>query len=156
VSSAPRTPLEPRPLALGQQVKVAGSFGPSGFRAQRVRCKPSSGKVIWEGALEGLEPAERALRVFGRRVELPDDAVVKDLERDTIRLEELRVGDMVRLKGSWDAERGFQPKSVKRKQAFGFALEEIQGRIAALGPDRSELEVAGIRVQLLDSTVIEP
>lgn len=142
-------------LQLGQQVKVTGSFGAAGFRALRVRCKPNSGKVVWEGSLEALKPAERTLCLFGRRVELPTGAVVKDLLRDTIQLEELAVGDMVRLKGCWDEQRGFLARSVKRKQVFGFAVEEIQGRVAALRPERSEIEVAGVRIQLLDSTVIE-
>jgi len=141
-------------FAVGQSVKVKGTSGPDGFTAYDLCEEPEFEETSFEGPLQQVEPAARTLRILERDLCVPEDAVIKNLLRDRVPLGELKPGDVVVAKGSYDAASGFVPRKLKREEAYGFAIERIEGEIEEIDLAARMIRVAGIRVAITGDTLI--
>jgi hypothetical protein len=141
-------------FSLGQTVKVKGTSGPGGFTAYDLCSESDCDETTYEGPIQQIEPETRSLRLLDRDLAVPEDATIKNLLRDRIPLGELKPGDVIVAKGSFDGTSGFVPRKLKREQAYGFAIERIEGRIEAIDLAAGTVDVAGIRVTVTEQTLI--
>jgi len=143
-------------LQVGQRIKVKGKPGDNGsFTALDISVKPSKYDTAFEGVVQSNDPEKRVIRIFGRDYAIPAEAVVKNVQRDEVGLEAVKVGDLVKLKGSYSPSTGFVPEKVKVQESKSFNIEEVQGIINGIDKEKKSLEVAGITVIVNEKTGIE-
>jgi hypothetical protein len=143
-------------LKVGQRVKVKGKPGEGRtFMALEIGLKEGDDQTEMEGLIQSLDHQRKTLRLLNQEVMVSGSAEIKDLGRNSIGLQNLKVGDLVKLKGNYSASGGFVPNKIKMKQAMGFTIEELQGHIGKIDPAKKTLEVAGVTVVVNEKTSIE-
>lgn len=141
-------------LRVGCHVKVKGTSSAEGFTAYDIVTETEPEETSFEGPIQAFAPEQRMLRLLDKELCVPEGTTIKNLMRDRVPLQELGVGDVVVIKGDYDPERGFEPRKIKREEAYGFAIERVCGRLDALDLDALTLQVAGVRVQLRGDTAL--
>lgn len=143
-------------LKIGQRVKVKGQAGEDGkFKALGVIVKPEEDDVSLEGKLQGLDAARYAIRVMHREFNVERGALIKNLARQDVGLEQLKVGDMIKVKGRFSPAGGFVPVKIKVQQPKGFAIDELQGTINKIDREAQMIDVIGFAVALNEKTEID-
>ncbi|MDZ7364016.1 MAG: DUF5666 domain-containing protein [candidate division KSB1 bacterium] len=143
-------------LKIGQRVKVKGKADKSGnFLALEVSVKPPDEQVAIEGKVQSLDLQKNTLHVLNREFALTNGVEIKNVQRQSIALKDLKVGDVVKLKGTFAAAEGFRPLKVKLQESKGFSIEELQGDITQIDPATKTLHVLGIPVVASEKTEIE-
>lgn len=143
-------------LQIGQRVKVKGRPGGDGtFQALEVSVKPPDDQVAIEGKIQALDAQQNSLRLMNRDFVLPAGAEIKDVQRQSVPLSKLKIGEVVKLKGTYSATAGLRIERVKMQESKGFSIEELQGDINKIDPEKKTLDVLGITVVLSEKTEIE-
>ena len=142
-------------LKVGQRLKVKGTPGAEGgsFNALEIAAKENKDQAEIEGLIQNVDCAGRTLRVVNIDFDVPQGTVIKDVSKREIDLENLKEGDVVKVKGHYDS--GFVTEKVKMKESMGFNIEEIQGSVDSIDPESRTLEMIGIKVVLTEKTSIE-
>jgi hypothetical protein len=117
--------------------------------------KPDEEGAALEGMIQSIEVQKNLLRLLNRDVVLTNRVEIKNLQRQLITLNELKVGDVVKVKGAYSPAKGFLPAKVKMQEPKGFNIEEIQGHIQKIDAAKNALEVCGITIMLNEKTEIE-
>ncbi len=143
-------------LKTGQSVKVKGMSGSNGtFQAHEIKIKPSIEQAVMEGKLSGIDVAEKAIQLMNQTIRLKDGVEIRNTQRQSIQLQDLKVGDIVKLKGSYSADEGFVPVRVKMQDSSGFDLDELQGSIQNIDAANKTIQVNGFTVVINGDTEIE-
>lgn len=143
-------------LKIGQRVKVKGKPDKSGhFLALEVSVKPPDEQVAIEGKVQSIDPHKNALHVLNREFALTNGVEIKNVQRQSITLKDIKMGDVVKLKGTFSAATGFQPAKVKLQESKGFSIEELQGDISQIDAASKTLHILGIPVVLNEKTEVE-
>lgn len=143
-------------LKVGQRVKVKGRSDKSGsFLALEVSVKPSDEIVAIEGKVQNIDLQKNMLQMLNRTFVLPNDVEIKNVQRQSITLKELKVGDVVKLKGTFSSATGFRPAKVKLQESKGYSIEELQGEISQIDQVNKTLHVLGIPVVINEKTEVE-
>lgn len=143
-------------LKVGQRVKVKGKTDQNGaFTALEVKVKYPEEDSVVEGAIESLDTTSKTVRVLGQSFAVDSSALIKDMRRNGISMDSLRVGDMVKLKGTYDQAAGFQPHKIKVREPMGFQIDELQGNIDTIDTERQTLSLVGFTVVVNHKTTIE-
>ncbi len=142
-------------LKIGQRVKVKGKpANDGGFEAMEVEIKPPDEAAALEGKIQNLDAQKSVLRLMNRDFVVSGGVEIKNAQRQSINLATLRVGDIVKLKGTYSAANGFMPAKVKMQEPKGFGIEELQGNIDKIDADRKTLDILGFSVVATDKTEI--
>ncbi len=132
-------------LKVGQHVKVKGQPDAKGnFLAVEISVKPPDENVALEGKVQAVEASKNLLRLLNRDFILPNGIEMKSIQRQSITLRDLKVGDVVKLKGAYHG--GFTPAKVKMQESKGFSVEELQGDIESVNANDHTLQVLGFTV----------
>ncbi|MDZ7291893.1 MAG: DUF5666 domain-containing protein [candidate division KSB1 bacterium] len=143
-------------LRVGQRVKIKGkSTEGESFLALEVSVKPDEEGAAMEGRIQRLDMQKNLLRLLNRDLMLTNGVEIKNLLRQPITLKDLKVGDVVKVKGTYSPAKGFLPAKVKMQESKGFNIEEIQGHIQKIDSAKNALEVCGITITLNEKTEIE-
>jgi len=143
-------------LQVGQRIKVKGKPGSNGsFAALEVSIKPADEDVALEGKIQGVDLQKNALRLMNRDFVLLDGIDIKDVQRQAITLKDLKVGEVVKLKGKFSIAEGLKPGKVKLQESKHFSIEELQGDIDKIDPANKTLDVLGFVVSVNEKTEIE-
>lgn len=135
-------------LKVGQRVKVKGRPDAQGnFQAVEINVKPPDENIALEGKVQAVDPAKNLLRLLNRDFILPNGIELKNIQRQSIALRDIKAGDLVKLKGAYHAGNGgFAPAKVKMQENKGFSVEELQGNIEAINAETNSLQVLGFNV----------
>jgi len=143
-------------LKVGQRVKVKGKPAKDGsFVALEVSIKSADENAACEGKIQGLDPQKNSIRLMEREFILPSGIEIANVQRKAITLGDLKVGDVVKLKGAYSASQGFTPVKVKMQEFKGFSIEELQGDIQQIDPAGKTLNVLGFTIITNEKTEIE-
>lgn len=143
-------------LKVGQRVKVKGKPAEgNGFTALGINIKAGDDECALEGKIQSLNPAGNALRLLNRDFMVNGGVEIRNVQRQPITLQNLKVGDIVKLKGPYSEAQGFAPAKVKIQEPKGFNIEELQGKIDQIDTAGKTLEVLGFTVVVNDKTEIE-
>jgi len=131
-------------LKVGQRLKVKGTPGPDGgtFSALEIAAKEQKDQSEIEGLIQRVDCAGRTLRVVNMNFDIPAGTVIKDVTKMEIGLENLKEGDVVKVKGRYDPNTSFVTEKVKMKESMGFNIEELQGNIDAIDAEPLETGLA--------------
>lgn len=141
-------------LRPGQYIKVSGKFrGPAGFLAVEISPEMPGEEAEMTGVLQNVNG--RSVRVFDCDFTVPGELEIKDLDGKTLSPADLPVGGMLKLKGKYEPGRGFEPKKLKLRETREFNIDEMQGVIAKIDPQKRTLEVNGITIWTNEKTVID-
>jgi len=143
-------------LKVGQRVKVKGKPAEgSGFAALEVSIKAGDDECTLEGKIQSLDPEKNSLRLLNRDFMVNGGVEIRNVQRQPITLQNLKAGDIVKLKGPYSESKGFAPVKVKLQEPKGFNIEELQGKIDKIDADGKTLDVIGFTVVVNDKTEIE-
>jgi len=143
-------------LKVGQRVKVKGNSAEGNrFSAVEVIIKPHEDGAAIEGKIQGIFPEKNSLRLMHRDIAIVNGAEILDSKRDSVGLNGLQAGQVVKVKGSYSAANGLVPRKVKMQEARALAIEEIQGNIDRIDPDKMILDVLGFSVEVNEKTEID-
>jgi len=143
-------------LKVGQRVKVKGKPAEGdNFSALEVSIKPGDDEAALEGKIQSLDLGKNTLRLMNRDFALNGSVEIKNVQRQPITLKNLKAGDIVKLKGSYSAAKGFSPVKAKMQEPKGFNIEELQGKIDKIDPEKKNLGLLGFTVMINDKTEIE-
>ncbi len=143
-------------LQVGQRVKVKGHSDEQGhFNALEVKVKPGEVDAVMEGRLQAVEPEQNRIRLLNRDITLSPTTIVRSADRQDLELSQLKVGEIVKLKGTYSPETGFVVEKVKVQEPKGYYVEELQGYITSLDAEHDVLEVVGMAVKLSARTEVE-
>ncbi|RMG63382.1 MAG: hypothetical protein D6715_11285 [Calditrichaeota bacterium] len=143
-------------LQVGQRVKVKGNVDEQGnFNALEVKVKPGDVDAVMEGRLQGVDVESNTIRLLGRDITLGPDTVIRSADRRDLDLADLKVGEIVKLKGTYSPESGFEVEKVKVQEPKGYYVEELQGYITAMDAESDVIEVVGMTVKLSTRTEVE-
>jgi hypothetical protein len=141
-------------LQVGQMVKVKVIPGDGVWVAQEISVEAPVDRAEIEGFIQSLGHPPNLLRLLHREFALPDSIAVKDLQRHPTNLKNLKVGDRVKLTGTYAAPAGFVPEKIKVQAATDSGLEELRGAISKLDRETKTLEVVGFTVAVNEDTMI--
>jgi SAM-dependent methyltransferase len=142
-------------LKVGQRVKVKGKAGEDGvFVAQEISLEGSSDRAEIKGLIQSINHQKNTLYLLNREFVLPDGVAVKDSQRNTIGLKDLKAGDVVKLKGKYSEFKRFVPEKIKMQETAGFDFEELQGDINKIDREKKTLEVVGFKVVFNEKVTI--
>lgn len=143
-------------LKVGQRLKVKGKPAEgNNFAALGIGIKAGDDECTLEGKIQSLDAASNTLRLMNRDFKLNGGVEIRNVQRQPITLQNLKVGDIVKLKGSFAPANGFAPVKVKAQEPKGFNIEELQGKIDNIDAAGKTLEVLGFTVTVSDKTEIE-
>ena len=143
-------------LRIGQRVKVKGNPGTNGeFKAMEIKVKPGEDEAVMEGKIQAVDPEKRTIKVINREIHLGEHVELKDVLRQPIGFEALKVGDIIKLKGTYSDTEGFKPLKAKLQLFKGYDIQELQGTISDIDADANTMKVVGYRVVIEPSTEIE-
>jgi hypothetical protein len=143
-------------LKVGQRVKVKGKADKSSnFLALEISVKPPDENVAIEGKVQNLDLQKNALQLLNRDFVLTNGVEIRNVQRQDIGLKDLKVGDVVKLKGNFSPATGFRMTKLKLQESKGFSIEELQGDVSAIDPANKTLHVLGIPVVVNEKTEIE-
>lgn len=143
-------------LQVGQRVKIKGKPGEGGaFVAYAIDIKEPKDQAEIEGFIQSIDHPKNTLRICNREYALPDGLSVKNLQHLGAGLKSLKAGDLVKLKGTYSASKGFLPEKIAMKQNMGFNVQELQGFVDKIDRDKKILEVLGFTVLVSEKTEIE-
>ncbi len=143
-------------LKVGQRVKVKGKPEKSdSFLALEVSIKPADENVTIEGKVQNIDSQKNALHLLNRDFALFNGVEIRNVQRQNIALKDLKVGDVVKLKGTFSAAAGFRPAKVKLQESKGFSLEELQGDISQIDAANKTLQILGFTVMVNEKTEVE-
>lgn len=143
-------------LALGERVKVKGRLEPNGsFSAIRFKIHPRAERSRLKGKIETIDEERRALRLLGREFVLPAGCELSDSNGLPITFADLRVGVRAELTGSYQRGSAFAPTSLRLAAMRGNDLDELQGGVEQLSPDRRSFHVLGFHVATSETTKVK-
>jgi len=143
-------------LKVGQRVKVKGKpVEGNSFSALEVSIKPGDEDCALEGKIQSLDPAKNSLRLLNRDFMVNGGVDIRNVQRQPIALQNLKAGDIVKLKGPYSESKGFAPVKVKMQESKGFNIEELQGKINQIDAGAKTLDVLGFTIVVNDKTEIE-
>ncbi len=142
-------------LKIGQRVKVKGQAAEGKFMALAIVVKSDEEDVSLEGKLQGVEAERNIIRVMHRDFTVSGNALIKNLARQDVGLKDLKVGDVIKVKGKFTPATGFVPVKIKVQEPKGFAIDELQGPINKIDRDTNLVEVVGIAIALNEKTEID-
>lgn len=143
-------------LKIGQRVKVKGQALEGGkFTALEIVVKPDEEDVSFEGKLQSVELQTRTMRVMQRDFSVQSGVLIKNLARQDVGLDGLKVGDVIKVKGNYSPVRGFVPLKIKVQEPRGFAIDELQGAINKIDREANTIEVTGVAIALNEKTEID-
>lgn len=143
-------------LETGQFLKISGKFcGDGRFLAVEISIEPGGEESEIEAPLQALDLRNGKLYLCNLEIRLAEDVELKDLEQNAISWNELKPGDLVKVKGRYSKPLGFVPAKVKLREMREFNIEQIQGVIDRIDPVSRTLEVNGISVWVNGKTHIE-
>jgi hypothetical protein len=143
-------------LKVGQRIKVKGRPSEdSTFVAWEISIKNRADQAKIEGVLQCLDHQKNTLRIFNRDFALPSDIQVKGLQHNLIGLNELKTGEVVKLKGKYSASNGLMPEKIILKETMGFNVDELHGDIDKIDRKQKTLEVTGFTIVVNEKTAIE-
>jgi len=143
-------------LKVGQRVKVKGNPAESsGFSALEVSIKAGDDECALEGKIQSLDPEKNSLRLLNRDFMVNGGVEIRNVQRQPIKLQNLKAGDIVKLKGPYSESKGFAPVKVKLQEPKGFNIEELQGKINKIDAAAKTLDVLGFTVVTNDKTEIQ-
>jgi hypothetical protein len=142
-------------LKEGQWVKVKGMAENGSFVAHEIKIRPAAEQSVMEGKLDGINTEDHSISLMNVSVSLDEAIVVKNAARESIELDALKVGEIIKVKGSYEKGEGFKPVKLKLQEPKGIDYNELQGYIENLDADSKTVDVIGIKVSLSDHTEIE-
>jgi hypothetical protein len=143
-------------LKIGQRVKVKGQAIEGGnFTALAVVAKPEEEDVSLEGKLQGVDVQRNTLRIMHRDFAVGGNALIKNLARQDVGLQDLKTGDVIKVKGKYAPASGFVPLKIKVQEPKGFAIDELQGAINKIDREANTIEVIGLTIALNEKTEID-
>lgn len=143
-------------LKVGQRIKVKGKPAEgNGFAALAISIRAGDDECTLEGKIQSLDAAANSLRLMNRDFKLNGGVEIKSVQRQAVTLQNLKVGDIVKLKGPYAEASGFAPVKVKAQEPKGFNIEELQGKIDKIDAADKTLMVLGFTVMVGDKTEIE-
>ena len=143
-------------LQVGQSVKAKGKFGDNGtFTALEISVKRPKEYCTADCPVQEIDSETRKIRVYNTEHVLPEDFEVLGVDGDTIALQDLQPGTMVKLKGHYSEQDGFKPFSLKIKETMGFNIDKLQGAIEDIDPEAQTLRLVGFTVETNGKTVVE-
>jgi FkbM family methyltransferase len=147
--------LEPKDLKVGQRLNVIRKPSEGGaFVALKITMTAQSDEAVIEGFIQNIDHQKNTLCLLDREFALPDGIKIRDLQRNTIGLKDLKVGDRVKLKGTYSERKGFVPKKINMKATIGFSFEMLQGAINKIDQQKRALDVVGFTVMVDERTTI--
>lgn len=143
-------------LKMGQRVKVKGKPAEgNNFSALEISIKPGDDEAALEGKIQSLDAEKNTVRLMNRDFALTNGVEIKNVQRQAITLKNLKMGDIIKLKGPYAEPNGFTPSKAKMQEPKGFNIEELQGKIDKIDPEKNALEILGFTVLVNDKTEIE-
>lgn len=142
-------------LKQGQWVKVKGMTENGDFVAHKIKIRPAAEQSIMEGKLQDISTADNSVTLLNVSLPVSSDIDIKNAERQFVALENLKVGEIIKVKGNYSAENGFKPEKLKLQESKGIDYNELQGFIDSLDEIAKTLNVVGVNVGLHDKTEIE-
>ena len=143
-------------IKVGQRVKVKGEPQTDGpITATEVSYKSPKNQTEIEGKVQFVDPGSRKIRILNRTYTLPEDVAVKNLQRATAGLEDIREGMRVKMTGNYSASSGFTALRIKMIESIGIEPQEIQGFVDDLDAVDQRLHVSGFTIMLDDHTEVK-
>ena len=143
-------------LAVGHRVKVKGKLAADGaFAALQISLRPPHHHASIEGMIQQIDHQNFSLRVLNREIGVPENVVVKDAGQQRCEFNNLRVEDVVKIKGIYTDREGLVPMKIKVQETMGFHIDELQGAIDQIDHERRALQLAGFTVAVTERTAIE-
>ncbi|MFQ5627328.1 MAG: DUF5666 domain-containing protein [bacterium] len=142
-------------LKQGQWVKVKGMTENGDFVAHEIKIRPAGEQSVMEGKLVEINTENPSISLMNVSVGLNEDVVIKNVARQAVELNTLQVGEIVKVKGNFDANEGFKPVKLKLQESKGIDYNELQGFIDNLNEDSKTVDVLGVKVSLNDNTEVE-
>jgi hypothetical protein len=142
-------------LKVGQRLKVKGELGDDGvFVALEINIKAQEEETAIDGLIQRIDHQKNTVRLLNREFVLPDGIAIKDLQRHSIGLQDLKAGDRVKLKGKYSKSERFVPEKIKIQETTDFDLAELQGSINKIDLEMKILDVLGFTVMVNENTSI--
>jgi hypothetical protein len=137
----------------GQKVKMKGKRGNRGtFVAHSITLDDLADQAVIEDLIQSIDHEKNTLCILDHEITLPSDIKIKDFQRNTISLQDLKAGDRVKLIGKYVECRQFVPEKIKMKETGGFNVAELQGVIDQVDLEKKILEVLGFAVVVDEKT----
>jgi hypothetical protein len=141
-------------LKVGHRVKVKGKPGENGaFVALKISVKEPEDEAAIEGLIRSVDDQKNTLRVLTREFVLTNGIEIKGSNHNFIGVNDLKIGDRVKLKGRYSPLTGFVPEKIKLQESADFQMEELQGDIDKVDREKNTLEVIGFTVKANEETV---
>jgi len=130
-------------LAVGHRVKVKGKLAEDGaFAALQISLRPPHNHASIEGVIQQIDHQNSSLRVLNREIGVPEDVVIKDAGQQRREFKNLRVEDVIKIKGIYTGSEGLVPMKIKVQETMGFHIDELQGSIDLIDHERRALQLA--------------
>lgn len=143
-------------LKVGQRIKIKGQMANEGkLTAVEINVKPDDPEMCIESKLQAVELERNSLRLLNRDFVIGGSAIIKNLPRQVVALKDLKVGDVVKMKGTYSAARGFVAEKIKVQEPRGFRIDELQGAIDKIDREANTIEVLGFTIGVNEKTEIE-
>lgn len=143
-------------LAVGHCVKVKGKLAEGGaFAALQISLRPPHHHASIEGVIQQIDHQKFSLRVLNREIGVPENVLIKDAEHQRREFKNLRVEDVVKIKGIYTTSEGLVPMKIKVQETMGFHIDELQGAIDRIDHESRALQLAGFTVAVNERTTIE-
>jgi len=143
-------------LQVGQVVKAKGKFGENGtFTALEISVKRPKDYCTVDCPIQEIDYEARKIKVHNAVHDLPEGFEILNADGETIALQDLQPGTMVKLKGHYSDLDGFKPFSLKIKETMGFNIDKLQGAIEDIDPEAQTLRLVGFTVETNGKTVVE-
>lgn len=145
-----------RDLAPGMRVNVEGDYDGAGrFLARTIAIKSDGDADEIEAVVQSVDAAAGTLQLLGLTLQVGTGVEIKDLDKDTVTLAELRPGTRIKTKGRRGDGDRFDPEKIKMKSNPPDAQDEIEGTIAALDAGQRTLQVLGFQITCREDVEIE-
>lgn len=127
----------PRDLRVGHWVEVRGEFeGDGRFRVTKIELLQPQEENVLIGSVAAGDGNARGFTLFGQQVDVDDDTLFRNLERDELE------GSRIKLEGYWRGPRKFSSRTIA---ARGEGRDRMAGRIDQIQPIDGGLEVRLMR-----------
>ncbi|MGH7496920.1 MAG: DUF5666 domain-containing protein [bacterium] len=142
-------------LNIGQRIKVRGLQGSEGiFNALQIEIKPHRHQSTIIGLLQNIDLRRNTLRVFDRKITVPDTTVITDVNGRLMGMVDLKPSSRLKLKGNYSELEGFMLERIEVTDGLGFNIDKLEGVIDHLDAASKTLSVLGFTVQLSGKTMI--
>lgn len=99
------------------------------------------------GLIRSINYENNTLRLLSRDFVVPDGISVQDLQRNILRLTDLKAGDRVKLKGKYSTREGFVPEKITlMKGNAGLTAGMLQGAINRMDREKRMFDLLGFKV----------